>query len=140
MKRQPTSRCLLLIVAASAAHVCYAESDVPTISSLDDKTVELPGGREISGGANKARASYREFLDLHTEGGNFIVGERPVDVLHAEHLFESSNSGRLEVIRTKHVCDAQQVNNAAVDRGRCKKQHVIRHIPQKILRAVGFDV
>lgn len=38
--------------------------DEPTIASLADRKAQIPDGREITGSAARARASYREFLDL----------------------------------------------------------------------------
>src|SRR5690606_16806058 len=55
---------LALLALAWPAH---ADDREKTIASLADRTVELPPGGTIADGSERARESYRAFLDLVSE-------------------------------------------------------------------------
>lgn len=57
--------CLAALLCLGAA--AGAADEEPTIGSLAGRTVELPEGGEIAAGSEKARASYRAFLELVSE-------------------------------------------------------------------------
>ena len=68
------------------------------------------------------------------------LGELPVNAFHAQHFVKSSEDRWRQVVCPQHVGDAQEVHNAAIDGCGRQQYHMIGHISQQFLGAVGFEI